>query len=288
MTVADHLDDRDADAVRDLIARAKRADGVPAVSEQFLLRLGDPAGTARVRHVLRREGDTLVGYAVADRTSPPSAELVVAPDRRRSGIGTALLAELREAASEPLHVWAHGDLPSARGFAATVGAERIRTLLELRRPAGDVEVPPTPEGVTVRTFVPGRDEAQWLAVNAVAFAHHPEQGAMSRDDLDERMAEPWFDPAGFFLAERDGRILGFHWTKVHGPDLGEVYVVGVHPEAQGLKLGKLLTATGLAHLAGRGLPEISLFVEGDNTAALALYRGLGFTEFRADAQWATR
>ena len=57
---------------------------------------------------------------------------------------------------------------------------------------------------------------------------------MTRADLDERMAEPWFDPAGFFLAERDGELLGFHWTKVHpDPALGEVYVVGHRPGRAG-------------------------------------------------------
>ena len=287
MTATDHLSPEDADAVRTLIDDAERTDSVAAVSEQFLLRLDDPAGAARMWHAVHRTAGKVDGYAVADRTSPPSGELVVAPGARRRGIATALLDELRTAAGEPLHIWAHGDLPEAHGFAASVGARAIRTLLELRRPAGPVEVAQPPAGVTVRTFVPGQDDAQWLAVNARAFATHPEQGAMTQRDLEERMAEPWFDPAGFFIAERNGQILGFHWTKVHGPELGEVYVVGVHPDAQGLKLGKLLTARGLAHLASVGVPQISLFVDGDNTAALALYRGLGFERHRADSQWLT-
>ena len=288
MTATDHLSPQDADAVQALNNEADQVDGVPALSEQFLLRLDDAAGAERVWHVVHRTDGALDGYAVADRTGPPSGELVVSPGTRRRGIATTLLNELREATGVPLNIWAHGDLPEARGFGDSVGARAIRTLLELRRPAGDVDVPTPADGITVRTFVPGQDDAAWLAVNATAFATHPEQGAMTQRDLDERMAEPWFDPAGFFLAERDGQIIGFHWTKVHGPQLGEVYVVGVHPDAQGLKLGKLLTATGLAHLTAVGVPEISLFVDGDNTSALALYKGLGFTRFRADSQWLTR
>lgn len=287
MTATDHLSRQDASAVRALVDDAEHTDGVPAVSEQFRLRLDDRAGTGRVWHVTHKTDGVLDGYAVAERGPAPSGELLVAPGSRRRGIGTTLLAQLRAAVGGPLHLWAHGDLPAAHGLASSVGAHAVRTLLELRRAAGQIDVPRPAAGIAVRTFVPGQDDAAWLALNALAFASHPEQGAMTQRDLDERMVEPWFDPAGFFVAELDSRMIGFHWTKVHGPQLGEVYVVGVHPEAQGMKVGKLLTATGLAHLTKVGVAQISLFVEGDNTPALALYRGLGFTPYRADSQWRT-
>jgi mycothiol synthase len=167
----------------------------------------------------------------------------------------------------------------------------------MRRPLpgqGGETLPPaeTPAGVVVRTFEPGRDEEAFLALNAEAFAGHPEQGRMSRTDLDQRMAEPWFDPGGFFLAEAcegggsgaGGDLLGFHWTKVHPgePPHGEVYVVGVSPRAQGMGLGRLLTLTGLHHLAGLGLAEVVLYVESDNAPAIAVYSRLGFAHAGPD------
>jgi len=108
----------------------------------------------------------------------------------------------------------------------------------------------------VRTFTPGEDDAAWLAVNAAAFAHHPEQGSLTQRDLDDRKAEPWFDPKGFFLAERAGEIVGFHWTKVHAEErLGEVYVVGIPAGRPGRRpSAKALTATGLRHLAAEACP----------------------------------
>ena len=83
------------------------------------------------------------------------------------------------------------------------------------------------------------------------------------------------------LAERDGVLAGFHWTKIHADEgLGEVYVVGVAPDAQGSGLGKALTTTGLAHLAAQGLPTAMLYVDADNEAARRLYDRLGFTTTR--------
>ena len=103
-------------------------------------------------------------------------------------------------------------------------------------------------------------------------------------------------PAGFLLAWRvapDGTetLLGSHWTKTHpagevGDEaVGEVYVLGVDPDAQGLRLGRALTDLGLAHLRGRGLAEVLLYVEEDNTPAVSLYEKTGFTRFAVDVSW---
>jgi mycothiol synthase len=148
-----------------------------------------------------------------------------------------------------------------------------------------------PDNVTLRAFAPGQDEEAWLAANKAAFAHHPEQGNMTRQDLEARMAEDWFDPAGFLLAvDPSDRILGFHWTKVHPrhgthPAIGEVYVVGVAPEAQGMGLGKALTLAGIKYLHGKGLHAVMLYTDADNAPAVSLYRRLGFTRWDADVMY---
>ncbi len=149
-----------------------------------------------------------------------------------------------------------------------------------------------PEGVRVRTFAPGRDDEAWLGVNSRAFAHHPEQGRWTAQDLRLRFAEPWFDPAGFLLAvdPDDGHLLGFHWTKVHPADggepaIGEIYVLGVDPGGHRRGLGAALSVAGLRHLAGQGLTEAMLYVDESNTAAVALYRRLGFEVFSTDVSY---
>ena len=100
------------------------------------------------------------------------------------------------------------------------------------------------------------------------------------------MAEPWFDPAGLLVADAGDGLLGFHWTKQHSADLGEVYVVAVDPAAQGRGLGRALTAAGLAHLASLGVRRIILYVESDNAAAVATYSHLGFAHTQTHVQYA--
>ncbi|MER7762071.1 mycothiol synthase [Streptomyces sp. NPDC097619] len=287
------LTQEQADAVLALIEDAARTDGTPAVSEQGRLQLhaGQRPG---IRHFLLSERGRLAGYAQLEDTDPveaPAGELVVSPATRGRGHGRALGSALLAASGKRIRVWAHGGKSAARHLAQVLGLSLFRELRQLRRPLADgpaVPEPVLPAGVTVRTFVPGQDDAAWLAVNAAAFAHHPEQGALVQRDLDDRKAQPWFDPKGFFLAERDGTVVGFHWTKVHAEEgLGEVYVVGVAPGEQGGGLGKALTAVGLRHLEAEGLPTAMLYVDADNTAALAVYERLGFTTHEVDLMYRT-
>jgi len=193
-----------------------------------------------------------------------------------------------------VRLWAHGELPAAVGLAKAAGYTRVRALWQMRMPLAGLTVPAgatTLPGVSIRAFRPGADEKAWLAVNGRAFAHHPEQGSWAMRDLLLREAEPWFDPDGFFLAEREGRLAGFHWTKVHpaggagGAPIGEVYVVGVDPGNQGGGLGRALTLAGLAYLRQRGLDEVMLYVDEDNTAAVRMYAALGFSRWSTDAMY---
>ncbi|HEU4347419.1 MAG TPA: mycothiol synthase, partial [Actinoplanes sp.] len=206
---------------------------------------------------------------------------VVHPDHRRQGHGTALLR-----AAGPHRFWAHGDSPAARAFAGKNGYRRVRVLWQMRRSlAGDLPRIPLPEGVTLRHFRSGHDEQAWLAVNSRAFAGHPEQGRWTEQDLAMREAEPWFDPAGFLLAvDVAGTLLGFHWTKIQD-GIGEIYVLGVDPDGHRKGLGSALSMAGLEYLKDRGLTTAMLYVDESNTAAVALYRRLGFTVYSTDVMY---
>lgn len=308
----DTLSDEDMRAVQHLVADAIANDGHPALNEHALLHLRHPEPGAS-QHLLGRGAEGLAAYLQLDVSSggPVQAECVVAPAQRRKGWGRALVsAAVQLTEPRPVHLWSHGDDPAAARLARSLGFSRARELWQMRRDLSTALPPPLPppapaadvDAVRVRSFRPGADDAEWLALNARAFATHPEQGQMTQADLDRRMSETWFDTSGFFVAERNGKLVGFHWTKVHGgladggerggltdggergqPTMGEVYVVGVDPAAQGGGLGRLLTLIGLHHLRDRGLDCVLLYVEADNAPAIAVYRRLGFRHVTTDA-----
>lgn len=275
----------EVDAVLALVERTQQADGSAPLNEAALLDVRH--GRAGRAHLLARAADQLVGYAQLE-VDPGSgvAQLVVDPGHRRQGVGSRLVAELLDLATAPLRIWAVGDSRAAQRLAARSGLVVGRRLQVMARSLdGGWPGAPTPAGVAIRTFVGGQDEAAWLAVNARAFAHHPEQGSIIATDLAERMAEPWFDPAGFFVAVRAGALVGFHWTKQHPGRLGEVYVLGVDPQAGGAGLGRALLVTGLDHLRRQGDTVVELYVEADHDRAVGLYRAYGFAIASRDVMY---
>jgi len=307
------LDTADVAEIVALTHAAGDADGAYPLSEHVMLHLRH-GGDTPATHVLAYSDGRLVGYAHVDPTDAvegPSAELCVHPLFRRKGLGRALVMAAMAAAaehdpSERLRLWAHGDHPSANALALSLGFARTRVLWQMRRSLfAPVDAPTLPEGVVLREFRPGTDDEAWLAVNSRAFADHPDQGKWTIDDLHIRLAESWFDPAGFLLAVgADETVLGFHWTKVHGArsidpvdtvddhdhdhdhdPIGEVYVLGVDPAAQGLGLGVALTLAGLRYLRGRGLDQVMLYVDESNPKALALYQRLGFARWSTDVSF---
>lgn len=296
-SVLRELSPQQAQAVEALALETARFDGVEALSEQTILHLGSSSGEHRHLLLVGEADGEVLGYAHLDHTgSAPGSEIVVAPGRRRAGVGTAVWASLTQIAPDA-RVWSHGHLEVARGWAASLGLTVVRELRRMARPLAGLENTEAslPPGYSARTFTPADIDA-WVDLNGRAFADHPEQGRVTADDVRARMAEDWFDPLGFFLIEApaqhdepDGasdisRLAAFHWTKTADGE-GEVYVVGVDPSRQGLGLGKAATSIGLAHLAQQGLPRVTLYVDGDNTAALATYERLGFENIALDVMY---
>jgi mycothiol synthase len=213
-------------------------------------------------------------------------DVAVAPEARGHGAGRALVGAALGDAPARVTAWSHVDHPAAARLAEAFGFEATRALWVMSREAGPVDVPAV-EGITIRGYR-DMDADEVVRVNAEAFAHHPEQGSMDAANLAERMAEPWFDPAGLLVADTGEGLLAFHWTKQHSPELGEVYVVAVDPAAQGRGLGRAVTAAGLSYLAARGVRRIILYVESDNEPAIATYSRLGFAHTSTHVQYARK
>ncbi|MFW0789117.1 mycothiol synthase [Gordonia sp. CPCC 205333] len=293
--------------VAQILDAALAEDGVAALSEQAVLAVAH--SSPEVEHFVAGAGSGASGPNIAGAGSGasgygnvlpgregenPTGELVVAPAHRRTGVGTAVLTAVLDAYPN-VRLWAHGNPTGAQGLAASVGVSSQRVLLQLRRALGGgsdatgSELPalPSRNDIILRTYAGAEDDAEILRVNNAAFDWHPEQGGWTLDDIAARTGSDWFDEAGLFLAfdaNEPRRLLGFHWTKIHGPQLGEVYIVGVDPSAQGRGLGRYLTLAGLRYLDPL-VAECNLYVEGDNTAALHTYERLGFAQYAIDVAY---
>jgi len=303
--VSAHLDATAASAVFDLIGLAEIADGYRPVSDQFWVDLTSATRDDLLRIRLTDSGSesdsaTPIAYAQVSPTATSwSVELVVRPDRRsdlEAITGTMMDAAITAASAstrDPIELsWlVYSPTPTHEAIAERLGLAPRRRLYQMRRtlPTNlDFTLstrPFTPGSDDDAWLTPGSDDDAWLHVNRRAFSWHAEQGQWTHDTLHSRMSEPWFDPTGFLLHERDSRLAGFCWTKIHtdtNPALGEIYVIAVDPDFHGLGLGRALTLAGLHNMAERGITVGMLFVDADNTGAVALYITVGMLFVDAD------
>jgi len=225
-------------------------------------------------------GAATVGFVTLTVSRPDRGEfawsVTIAPDLPRDATAAdQIRAVVADAESgDSLQLWIEQAAEPDDVFAAELGFQPYRHLWRMQR-----SLPAPRSAITTRAFVPGADDEEFLAVNNRAFHWHPEQGGMTVGDLAQRMAESWFDPEGFRLHERDGRLVGFCWTKVHpdeSPPGGEIYAIALDPDFHRQGLGKAMTLAGLDHLADQGLTVGFLYVESDNDPAVATYHRLGF------------
>ncbi len=279
------LDPHDLAAVAELLALAERADGHRAVDDHRWLDMAEGGRASHAGLVAWESGhDHPVGYTQVSRGRHSWAlDMVIDPHHRYDArdIGPEMLrgaiALIAGEGGGHVHLWVYQPTGAHDEIAAQVGLRRGRDLLQMRRP---LPVPVEGNQLDLRPFRPGHDEARWLEVNNRAFAWHPEQGGWDLETLTTHQREPWFDAEGFLLHERDGRLAGFCWTKVHHdhePPLGELYVVAVDPDFQGLGLGRALVVAGLDWLhRERGLTVAMLYVDAADARAVGLYDSLGF------------
>jgi mycothiol synthase len=272
----------DATAIANLLARCQAADDFPALSEFKALRVPRAAG---VKTVVVDDGEALRAVGVAawhaakagDDAGYWAAEIALDPHQRTTEAYLEVLEALTTETGDAVSLWTFSQQQRVAALAGGMTEVRALVLMERPLPAETAEFPP---GVTVRSFVPGSDEAEWLVLNRRVFGDHPEAAAIDAADLDLRMAQPWFDPAGFLILIEDGAPIGYCWTKRHSPDLGEIYMIGLVPEARGRGLARPLTRAGLDYLSRTGSGAVILYAEATNEPAIGLYGSMGFATIR--------
>lgn len=256
----------DLDAFRTFAALVEHHDGVEAFGEASHR---DVAEDRPARYLAIYDAE-LVGLACMGKEG---SELAVHPEHRGQGIGRRLVEHVSQTVN-PMRLWSHGNLPAAAALAASTGLVSVRELLQLKRDLGDATRPADRDDVVLRPYREA-DAGALVTVNALAFADHPEQGAMTEADILPSGGEITVAVAG-------DEIVGYYWLQ---RDPAELYVLGVDPSWQGRGLGGWLTAHCLTDLAEGGADQVMLYVEGDNRSALATYERAGFTLARSDIQY---
>lgn len=300
LEVSPTLTSPDLHAIALLAERVTEVQGARPLSEQIERQLlkTEPGNFL---HICAWNGAELVGYAGVDNSDPAaesSVEIAVDATGRELGADRLLLDQAAHEAGGSVLLWAHGQESAAATLAQSLRFEKVRGLLRMKRQLGaDLPKPTLPAGIKIRPFEGSLDTQDWLAVNARAFVDLPDQGRITEADLVDRLAQDWVDLDGFLVAREvlpdgnEGALVGFHWTKVHRAPagarpgempVGEVYVLGVDPSSHGAGLGKALTLAGLWYLKRQGLREVILYVEDNNTAAIATYERLGFRWYNTD------
>ena len=255
--------------------------------------------------------DAYARVAPAEVQSGPTRGWVVgySPGVSVIGVGTATellmqsLAHVADHGGGQVTLWRAGAVPDDDRASLSAGLDVDRELLQMRvtlplehpdpgdpgdpgDPARETNLATDDPSVTIRDYR-GTDAAAVLAINNAAFAGHPEQGSWTDEVFAARRAEVWFDPHWLLVAEADGAIVGFNWLRRHpagqrDPEMGEIHVIGVAPQAHGRGIGRRLVRAGLRRIVDSGVGTGLLYVAADNDAAIALYRSLGFTTTRVD------
>lgn len=287
------IDDLQFKTIQSLINACAEHDGLNPFSEHAILHLQYGHET-EVAHYICQINEILVGYAhvdLSDLVTGPNIEIAVLPEFRRHGVGGKLVSEiLSQNPSRPIRLWAHGLNNGAAELAAHFGFRQARTLWQMRRSLNS----PIPEAIfpsefKIRTFDPKTDIDSWLECNRITFANHPEQGQWTSKSLTLRINEKWFDANGLTVALAGEKIVGYGWTKVDEANanskLGEIYVIGIHPDWQKLGLGKAFTLNGLRYLRSLNLNTAFLYVDCENQKAISLYQSLGFSHWDTDTMF---
>lgn len=285
---------------RPLLDRAEQHDASPQISDQALLAVAQ--GQRNLVLFQDASGNTLAVGVIGQG----ELDLVVDPQHRGRGVGSAALNQLRAQATGEILAWAHGENPAANALLDSAGFTPVRSLYRmsldpaLLPPAG-TEVQ-APDGYTLRPFNPGSpaDAPAWVRVNAAAFANHPEQGRITEKDFALIREEPWYLDADLLLLETSSggdskapHLAGSTWVKTlhhesDGPSPSvetELYAVGVDPEFAGKGLGKVLLNATLARMADHDPQRVTLYVDGENERAVQMYKNAGFTISSRSRQW---
>lgn len=233
-----------------------------------------------------------VGYAAIYRGEDSDfgwLDMLVHPDHRNRGIGTALYEQSLQFAHDKQCSKLYFGISSRynllqefterRGFTL----DRYSWTMRLNKDT-PVVAPSYPEGITTRRMVLGQDEQLFTDIRNTTFADHFGSVTRTLEDTIHVTEESGFHPDGLIFAYDGERIVGYCWAVVwpdeverRGEKVGWIENLGTIPEYRSRGLGRALLLDGIAWLREQG-DYVELGVEGKNANALNLYTSTGFVQ----------
>jgi GNAT superfamily N-acetyltransferase len=231
------------------------------------------------------DGD-VVGAAICGIniwTSEPGiayAAVVVHPDRRRQGIGTALLDHVID------HLTAVGATriqsfvqDSSAAFARRSGFDQNRELhyvgTELRSLPPQ---PPTPPGITLVSAAEAGPELMY-AVDTAATLDEPSDSPSDAIDYDDWLRSIWTAPSQrndlSIAALADGKAVAFTAIQADG-DRAWSGMTGTLRDCRGRGLAKLVKSVALRRAAGAGIRTAATSMDDRNGPMRAINKWLGY------------
>ena len=275
----------DLDGIFDLLStRSRRAFGISEIQREHVAdALSRASGTDRW---VALEDTEIVGYAALD-TAQDLVHAAVDP-----GVGDALLARAEARAAE--RGFAHIAVTTAteeRPLSSLVERHRFvhdRDILRMWRTL-DTELPGPrwPTHVSVRQYEDADSERVHALLDVSYAAWDDTYVPLPHDEWLAFMTDhAEFDPALWFLVERDGELVAcaLHWKEQQST--GWVKDIAVAEAERGHGLGTALLEHALRAYAARGVQRVGLKVDSSNpTGALQLYERIGFVTDRRYGIW---
>jgi ribosomal protein S18 acetylase RimI-like enzyme len=251
------------DAAAELVRQANQAEGIE---------LQDALHAGQADQMLCIRGDELLGIAWLQDGPEIEISGTVAPAHRRQGIGSALLAAVREECSRrqarPIVVIDEGS-PSGHGFVHAQGGhlQHSEHLLELDSTAID-RSRTAPPGLRVREAGPA-DRATLEYLQATSFGD-------SQEEAQQYIAAGLADPTRqYLIGELDGKPVGLLRIGRY-QDFADVTAFGVLEELRGRGIGRAMLLYAVDTLLSENWGRILIEVFTDNENALGLYESCGF------------
>jgi mycothiol synthase len=283
----------DAPAVASLIAACQQTDiGKPEMTTEELLQDWHGIDLAEEAVVVVDSG-RIVGSADILNRSFVSVSVYgnVHPLRRGRGVGRFLVDWGEQWARDRMDLappdarvsvrhYLLATNSAARSLLAAAGYPPVRGVYVMEIDLGQPSIPQWPAGISVRTFIPGRDEHVAYETLEDAFRDHWGRPRGTFDRFLVMTQQPDFDPMLWFLAEADEETVGVTFARVVA-GRGWVESVGVRRPWRGRGLALALLQHAFVTFYKRGIRNVGLSVDAESlTGAPRVYlrAGMGVTQ----------